>query len=679
VLGLLLACALGSGEGGCRCGAGKHGQGAADAGRPAAAAWIAGRVTDRKDRPVPEARVLAFAIGAQAAAAVEAATDADGRFRIERLATGPHRVLVEAAGFPAAEAEAVTAPADGVAIQVDGEGSSVVGRVFAAGAPTAGARVLLAPDAGGPVRETTTRAGGGFAFGGLGAGRYALRAATADLASPVLRGVDAGEGPGAAAIRLDMVAGQAIAGRVADDAGTALAGVDVRIEAGGAVPGEDPLPTLVSSDAAGAFAARVAPGRYRLTAARPGYVLRRAPTVDDKTPAAPPVVLELVRGARVAGRVLDGRGGPAAGATVRCVASAIEDLTVQIGPLPLAAEAAALPSGAGRALGSTRVAVADRSGAFAVADLIPGRYRFEIAHPGSEPLRSDEFVLAPGERRDAGKLALRLGFPVVGRVTDESGAPIEGARAVVASAAASPASTGLFALTSSAGRFELALPAGAYRLAISAAGRGATQVSVDVVAGTAPPPLEVKLSRAEAALEGMVRDDGGRPLARARLSVWPPAGAGDLPPPSGSGPATLASGVADVGGHFRLAQLPAGDLRLEVQHPDYPTSVHATTAGKYALITVPFPGGIAGEVRAKATGAAIARGRLDAEGPGGAKATTAIRKDGSFRLLRLAPGRWRLTTAAAGFRNAEQELDVPASSALGEASIRELRIELDAS
>ena len=459
-----------------------------------------------------------------------------------------------------------------------------------------------------------------------------------------------------------------------------LAGVQVRIEAGGGAPGEDPLPTLVSSDAAGSFTARVVTGRYRLTASRPGYVLRRAPTinVDEKTPAAPAIAIELLRGARVSGRVFDGRGGAAAGATVRCVASAIEDLTVQIGPLPLAAEAAALPSGTGRALGSTRVVVADREGRFAVADLIPGRYRFEIAHPGSEPLRSDEFVLAPGERRDAGKLALRLGFPVVGRVTDDSGAPIEGARAVVASAVASPASTGLFALTSSGGRFELALPVGAYRLAISAAGRGTVQVSVDVVAGTSPPPIEVKLIRAEAALEGMVRDDGGRPLARARLSVWP-AGAGELPAAPGSGAAPLGTGVADVGGHFRLAQLPAGDLRLEVQHHDYPTSVHATTAGTYAMITVPFPGGIAGEVRAKATGAAVARGHLDAVGPGGAKATTAIRKDGTFRLLRLVPGRWRVTTAATGFRTAEQEVDVPASSALGEASIRELRVELDAS
>ena len=136
-------------------------------------------------------------------------------------------------------------------------------------------------------------------------------------------------------------------------------------------------------------------------------------------------------------------------------------------------------------------------------------------------------------------------------------------------------------------------------------------------------------------------------------------------------------GVADVGGHFTIAQLPAGDVRLEVNHPDYPTSVHVAATGKYANVTVPFPGGIAGEVKAKTTGAAVARGRLEAIGPGGAKASADVRRDGTFRLLRLVPGHWRLTVVAAGFRSAEQELEVPASSNLGEASIRDLRVELD--
>ena len=387
-------------------------------------------------------------------------------------------------------------------------------------------------------------------------------------------------------------------------------------------------------------------------------------------------MLELVRGARVFGKVLDPRGGAAAGARVRCLASAIEDLTVQIGPLPLAAEAAAMPSGAGRALGSTRGTITDKDGRFAVDDLIPGRYRVEVAHGGAEPLRSDEFVLAPGERRDVGKLALRPGFPVAGRVIDESGGPIDGARVVVGGVGASAASAGLFALTDAGGHFALALPAGSYRVSASAAGRGADQVAVDVTAGSSPPALEIKLVRAEARLEGLIRDDGGRPLARARLSVWP---AGTFEPTATPGAPPIASGVADVGGHFTIAPLPAGDVRLEIQHPDYPTSVHPATPGKYANLTVPFPGGIAGEVKAKTTGAAVARGRLEAIGPGGAKASADVRRDGTFRLLRLVPGRWRLTVVSTGFRSAEQELEVPASSNLGEASIRDLRVELEGS
>jgi protocatechuate 3,4-dioxygenase beta subunit len=684
--GLLMLLAL-STQPGCRCQRGRQAAGP-DAGvRPATAAWLRGEVFDRRHHPVPAARVLAVPLasdgGASASGApLETASSLDGHFRFENIAPGPYRLLVEAAGFPTAEVAAVTAPAADIAVGVDGEGRTIFGLVRASGAPVAGARVLLAPDGGGPIRETATREGGRFAFGGLGAGLYALRAVDTQLASAPRREVEAHEpAPDVveAPVVLELSAARAVSGRVIDDAGAPLAAVPVRIERDAAAPGEDPLPTLIASDGAGSFTAQLYPDRYRLSASRAGYLLRRAPGVDAGAgaKAAPaPVVLELVRGARLYGRVIDPRGGAAAGARVRCVASAIEDLTVQTGPLPLAAEAAALPSGAGRALGTTRATVADRDGRFAVDDLIPGRYRIEVAHAGAEPLRSDELLVAPGERRDVGKLALQPGFPVTGRVVDDGGSPIDGARVVVGGGG-SAASAGLFTLSDAGGQFALALPAGSYRLAASASGRGTAQVAVTVTAGASPPPLEIKLARAEATLEGLVRDDGGRPLARARLAVWP-ANAFDESAAAAPGGSPIGSGVADVGGHFTIVQLPAGDARLEVQHPDYPRSVQPVTPGKFANLTVPFPGGIAGEVKAKASGAAIARGRLEAVGPGGAKATADVRRDGTFKLLRLVPGHWRLTVVAAGYRNAEQELDVPPSAALGEASIRDLRVELDA-
>src|SRR3954469_10750928 len=125
--GFLLVLCFGIGtQPGCRCqrtvpAAARDG-GAA----PAATASLAGTVVDRRGRPVPEARVLAFALAAGGATPLEAATDLDGRFRFAPIPPGPYRLLVEAAGFAAAEKAPVSAPADDAAVKVDGEGRSIV-------------------------------------------------------------------------------------------------------------------------------------------------------------------------------------------------------------------------------------------------------------------------------------------------------------------------------------------------------------------------------------------------------------------------------------------------------------------------------------------------------------------------------------------------------------------------
>jgi hypothetical protein len=285
-------------------------------------------------------------------------------------------------------------------------------------------------------------------------------------------------------------------------------------------------------------------------------------------------------------------------------------------------------------------------------------------------MRTDELTLAPGERRDLGALALREGFPIEGRVLDDSGAPLEGARVAATSGADD---SGLYAVTDGAGAFSIALPAGHYRLTATAPGHGSASTEVDVRAGVPSASIALRLARAEAILEGLVRDTGGRPLGRARLLAWPREGA------AGGGSATpIGTASADVGGHFRLAGLPAGELRIEVQHPDYPRVTMPATPGQFASLTVPFPGGIAGEAHARATGAPVTRGRVEAAGPDGAKVSGELQRAGTFRLPRLAPGHWRLNVSAPGYRPSEQELDVPASSSLGEPSVRDLRVELDA-
>ena len=141
--GLLLVLSFSTQEG-CRCQRTRPTVGEAGA-APAVTTWLGGSVVDRRDRPVPEARVLAFSLAGDAGAPFETATDLSGRFRLAGLPPGPYRLLIEAAGFPTTEKTPVSAPSDDAAIRVDGEGRSIVGRVTAAGAAVAGARVLLAP------------------------------------------------------------------------------------------------------------------------------------------------------------------------------------------------------------------------------------------------------------------------------------------------------------------------------------------------------------------------------------------------------------------------------------------------------------------------------------------------------------------------------------------------------
>ena len=112
------------------------------------------------------------------------------------------------------------------------------------------------------MRETVTRAGGGFAFGGLGAGRYAVRASSGVVASATARAIEAGDGAAAAPVPLELSPGRAVAGRVIDDAGAALADVPVRIESDTGAPGRGSAADARAVRSGGHFTALVSPGWF---------------------------------------------------------------------------------------------------------------------------------------------------------------------------------------------------------------------------------------------------------------------------------------------------------------------------------------------------------------------------------------------------------------------------------
>jgi protocatechuate 3,4-dioxygenase beta subunit len=687
-VGLLLAVSLATS--GCRrkpAAGTRPGQAAG----PAPATFpLRGRVVDTAGRAIPGARVLTLPrVDGDTSPAREALSDGEGRFAFERLPAGRYTLVVEATGLLPATPPPVDVPGTETLVRLAETGRALSGHVVAAGVPVAGARVRLGGEGVVPARATSTDATGAFVFHGLGAGRYTLRASSGPLVSPSVEGLadglpDAGAGGpdagAAASLRLELGLGVVVTGNVADDRGLPMPAVEV--SASLAAQESDVLPELAATGADGRFSlGPLAPGTVRLAARAPGYLLRDTPTVSLVAgQPAPATRLELVRGASVSGRVADARGAAVAGAEVRCVGAGTDDLVVLYEPLPLAAEAAAL-GGTGRALAGARATRTDARGVFVIDGLLPGRVHLEVARVPLVPLRTGDWNLTPGQRLDAGVLTLRDGLLLSGRVVDEGRAPVAGARVTTTPA------TGLFAEADASGAFQLALPPGDY--AVTAAGRdgGAASANVRLAAGATPPTLTLTLTRADATLEGLVLDSGRRPLARARVRAFAadptrpttPPGTEGTPPAPAPGSA-LSSALTDAGGHFVLSHLPRRPLLIEVDHAAYPHTWAPATPGTHAEVTVPIPGGIDGEIRERASGATVPRARVEALGPGKEKVEAAAndKRAGAFRLGRLRPGHWTLTALAPGYVTSTREVDVPASAILGDASVRGLRLELDA-
>lgn len=674
--------------------------------------------------------------GSAAAAApvvnVAPETGADGRFVIEGLTPGRFRLRVAGAGILPAEVRYVPVPSDEARIVVARQ-VAIEGTVTDGGKPVVSASVGLRGDAIGGTIELRTNATGAFRFANLPEGRYQLFAWQAALAARTVRVARLGAGPfGPVELRLE--AASIVVGRVIDrDEGTGLvAAIELRPS------GDDQAPRYARSGDDGVFRIEGVPnGRWIADAFVPGYL---SPGGIELTAGRGIPEIALTRGGAIEGRVLDADGHPVAGAAVRSLTAgqsptevsadvdrdklrrfsgrtaapvpmsspgaldtdpqfvARGELGVLVGPIPpipppgaqvaqtavavdpsLAGEPPPLPVEPARA----SIWVTGPDGVYRIRGLASSKVTVLANAAGFAEARSRQVAIETRQVVGRVDIVMTPGTMIAGKVTDQHGAPVIGAQVAATSIGVGSAGSAggpgshdavgatLEAFTDDAGEYKLGPVTGTIALQATAYGHGDARRTIELAPARGRTPAERRedlvLVVADATIAGLLEDATGATIAGAHIDVV-----------GGIGDGRHAVVAAD--GTFAIDKLPAGHLRLHIEHPAYPPDdvevVAASGNQPRVRLRLPLGGGVEGTVLDAASGAPIPSITLAAAGPASSLAEASTDKLGRWKLGPLRPGRWKLTLKLPGYLVLTRELDVPVAHAPGGTSVRDIRIEL---
>jgi protocatechuate 3,4-dioxygenase beta subunit len=628
-----------------------------------ASATLAGRVLDRRGRPVAAAKLRAQPEGG--GAEVAGLSDGEGRFA---LAVTPDemKLAVEAAGFRAQELRHLSVPSD-EPVEIELEHTlGIEGVVRAGSKPGDGAELELSVAGG--TRTTRSGPDGAFRFADVEEGVHALRATRGELAA-YLSAVEVHEDDdgGAPLYTVELQSAVAIAGRLEDKNGKPIAGGEIEL----AEPADAPLPRHARSAADGSFRFEaVLAGAYRLSARAEGFFPSEPRGVEARA-KAPLVELRLERGAVVEGRVVDEKGNPVAGASLEVSGEGADGA-----PYALSADAfaGAATDGATRLepmgeLGRLRGPVpyppslprkrgpqprelaSDPRGHFSLAGLPAGKLVVAARHPDFARGASAPVEARPGATAQV-EIRLERGVTVHGRVVDDRGDPLTGAEVNAAGRTV--------AISDRHGEFVLDHVAARLRLEARAAGYLPAAHDLDPAD---PLPLELRLERAAGRLAGRVLDERGNPLAGARVDIL-----AAVTPPH-----TL---VTDGGGRFRADALGPGPYRVKVAHGDFAERhFDGIEPNDDALFELSPGGGLAGELRDAREGGVPRGARLELLIAGDKRAIAL--KGGRFEALALPAGRVQLTASAPGYVRWSRELELPPGERPRELTLRDVEVELE--
>ncbi len=183
----------------------------------------------------------------------------------------------------------------------------------------------------------------------------------------------------------------------------------------------------------------------------------------------------------------------------------------------------------------------------------PGTYRMEILAEGRQTGKVEKVVVGAGEEREL-EIALEPGHVIAGRVTDEDGRPLAGARLNFSS----PEFSSAFTKTGPEGRFEISsLAEGVYRLGVSLSGYAGVNVW-NVATGTKD--LELAMSEGRV-IRGILAGDTEVPGRRVGIH---------LKRSDSRGSSTWHRHFSlDEDKHFTIADLKAGSYDLRLREGDY--------------------------------------------------------------------------------------------------------------
>ncbi len=396
-------------------------------------ATLRGVVRDGDGAPVEGAEVKAAESGMwgfPGAELAEAESDANGAFELAHVAAGKCLLLAEKEGYLASEGQKLELGDEQERADLTlvlARGASVSGRVqLPDGAPAADAAVAVTFDpealagmgalnaARGGSGKTQSGPDGRFVVTGLGKGPFVASASlerrAADDVQETWHARSGSLKPGAEDVTLTLAAPSALAGRVQDLGGAAVAKFRVRAtQSSGAffLPGESKQETC--DDPEGDFVLRgLAAGQWRVEASADGFGPMTPVELSLPRAGTDALVLVLAPAATIAGTVVDPNGRAVSGARVTLQADAQERMQRMRDQV----QAPAAQSGEG--------------GTFLLSGLAPGTSLVVAEHEGfakSAPLSVESSAEAPA--KDV-VVRLRRGALVTGEVYGRDGKPAAG-------------------------------------------------------------------------------------------------------------------------------------------------------------------------------------------------------------------------------------------------------------